>query len=364
MADTKAWTLSEIRDQWRIYTGRTTTDQISNVNVNKEINDYYVNHFPNDAKVDEFDTFFTQALSATDDGKYSLSQDVDRLDDPVTINGNPITFYRDRELFFTGNHLHGHHHHFLGFNLTTLHNTHFHKFEDEQFITGPTLVIGTSDTTKVKHSDFSYRINNFSYSKDSSEVDLTGSAVPQSKYGAWSFKIDTDGTITVAAATDNVNGYDTPRKALEALNSSDSASAYMGYVTVIKSDGAFTPATTALNAANVTATFTDGRFETRTTPISALLYGQDLYVHPKPNDIYEFKALVIADRPTALEDGDAPADKRHGPMIALNSANIFLLSQGEKEVVDDLTGLTNYYQDSINSDKIKRLLGQVIQRTN
>lgn len=359
-----AWTLAEIRAQWRVYTGRATTDQISDSDVDDLINDYYVNQFPNDAQVNEFDTFFTQALSATDDGVYAIAQAVDRLDDPVTINGNQITFFRDREQFFDAHHLHGqgHHHHFQ--SLTILHNTHRRKFEDEQFITDPTLVIGTSDTKKVRHSDFDYSINDFAFSKDASEVDLTGSAVPQSKYGAWSLKIDDDGDITVAAATDNVTGYDTPRKALEDLDSSDSESAYMGYVTVIKSDGAFTPATTALDATNVTATFTDGRFESRTTPISALLYGQQLFVHPKPNDIYEFKALHIAKRPTALSsDSDAPADLKHGPAIALGSANIYLLSNDGADVVQELGGLTKYLFSSIRSDKIKRLLGGVVDRS-
>ncbi len=141
-------------------------------------------------------------------------------------------------------------------------------------ITDPSLAIGVTDTEKVKHSDFSYEIQSKSYSKASSEVALTGSAIPQGKYGAWSLKIDEDGLIAVAAAADNATGYDTPRKALESLGVSDSDSAYMGYVTVTKSDGAFTPDTTALNATNVTATFTDGKFENRGEPLSALLYGR------------------------------------------------------------------------------------------
>ncbi len=358
----KLWDLSELRAQFRVYTGRPTTGQISDSDINDLINDYYVNQFPSDAKVDEFDTFFTQALSATDDGVYDISQDVDRLDDPVTINGNQIRFYRDRESFFSDHQgFRGHHHHFL--SLLSIHNTHTRKFEDEQFITEPTLVIGSSDSTKVKHSDFSYNINDFAYSKSSSEVDLTGSAVPSGKYGAWSLKIDSDGTITVAAA-ENSTGYLTPRLALEALDSSDSASAYMGYVTVIKSDGAFTPATTALDAANVTATFTDGRFEGRTTPISALLYGQKLYVYPKPNDIYQLKALHIADRPTALSgDSDAPADRKWGNAIALGAAIIYLQSNDGNDIVKELTPLGVYLLNSIQSDKTKRLLGGVVQRS-
>ncbi|KKK64120.1 hypothetical protein LCGC14_2987430, partial [marine sediment metagenome] len=83
MADTKTWTLEEIRDLFRPMTGRRDTGQLSDVNANKEINDYYVNLFSHDSGVDEFNVFFTQALSATDDGIYSLGQNIDRLDDPV-----------------------------------------------------------------------------------------------------------------------------------------------------------------------------------------------------------------------------------------------------------------------------------------
>ncbi|KKN24776.1 hypothetical protein LCGC14_0891400 [marine sediment metagenome] len=354
------WDMTQLIQRFRDDTGRSQTTDISDNAIAALVNDYYVNYFGSDTGVDEFNTFFTQALSATDDGVYDLAQNIDRLDDPVTINGNPIEFFRDRELFFTGNHLHGHHHRFSGF-LTTLHSSHFHKFEDEQFITAPTLVIGT-DTAKVKHSDFDYLINDFAHSKASSEVDLTGDAVPEDKFGAWSFRIDEDGDITVTAAADNATGYLTPRLALEALTSSDSTSAYMGYVTVIKSDGAFTPATTALNASNVTATFTDGRFENRSTPISALLYGQDLYVEPKPNDIYEFKALSISDRPTALDTSDELADPKHGPAVARGSAILYLGPRGGQERIAELAATTKHIFDSIRSDKTKRLLGMVVQR--
>ncbi len=359
------WNMTQLIVRWREDTGRSDTADISDNAVAAIINDYYVNYFAADAEVDEFNVFFTQALSATDDGVYDLAQNIDRLDDPVTINGNPIVFYRDRELFFTGNHLHGHHHRFSGFNLTTLHSSHFHKFEDEQFITAPTLVIGTSDTAKVGHSAFDYLINDFAYSKDTSEVALSGSTVPQNKYGAFSLKIDSDGDITVAEATDNATGYDTPRLALEALGSSDSASAYMGYVTVISTDsGGFIPGTTALNDSAVTDTFTDGRFENRTTPISALLYGQQLFVHPKANDIYQLKALSISDRPTALDTADELADPKHGPAIARGSAILYLGPRGGQERIAELAVTTEHIFNSIRSDKTKRLLGRVVQRSN
>ncbi|HEA19395.1 MAG TPA: hypothetical protein ENH87_00545 [Pricia antarctica] len=346
---------------FRQLTGRPSTDQISDTNVNKEINDYYVNHFSHDAKVDEFNIFFTQALSATDTGIYSLGSNIDRLDDPVTINGREIVLERDREVFFGVRDYHHHHFlHFIGTRTTFLHS----QYKDEQFITDPTLAIGTNDTKKVKHSDFSYEIKSKSYSKSSSEVALTGEAIPSGLYGAWSLKIDTDGTITVAAASDNVTGYATPRIALDALNVSDSDSAYMGYVTVTKSDGAFTPDTTALDASNVTDTYTDGKFENRGEPTSALLFGSNLYVRPKPNDIYELEALSIADRPTAFADDDAvPDDAKWGPVIASMSALFFLQRNGEDAIAAQVAVVAKKYMSSIRADKVKRLLGQVVQRS-
>lgn len=335
------WKLSELRSEFRRLIGKSTTGEISDADCNSWINDYYVNHFPHDAKVDEFDTWFTQATTATDDGEYTLSSAIDRLDDPVTINGEEIIMlYRDREEFFT--------------NYPA----------NQQYITSPTLVIGADNSAKVKHSDFTYEINNYGYSKSSSEVDLTGDDVPVNKYGAWSLRIDEDGTITVTAASDNSTGYDSPRLALEALTNADSDSAYMGYVTVVRSDAAFVPGTTELNLGTVTATYTDGKFETRQVPEAALLYGSKLYLRPKPDDIYEIKAPSISERPSALSgDTDAPADTRWGPMIARGTAILYLDSIGDMTRRDNLRDGAKYYVDSIGSDKIRRLLGQVVKRS-
>lgn len=333
------WNLAEIRTRFRADIGRSQITDITDSDSNDYINDYFVYHFPSDANVHEFNTLFEQATSATDDGEYSLSTNVERLDDPVTVNRNEIKFYRHREEFFAD------------------------YPENEQFVTDPTLVIGSSDTTKVRHSAFDYRIQGYSYSKAASEVDLTGDAIPQNKYGAWVLKIDSDGDITVTAADDNDIGYDTPRKALEALDKSDSESCFMGYVTVTKSDGVFTPATTALDDSNVTATYTDGKWELRNVPEAILLYGDKLYARPRPNDIFEIKALTIANRPTALSsDSDAPADPKQGPAIARGAALIYLSSHGGQERIDELAKSTRYFFDSLKEDGVERLLGGQVQR--
>ena len=352
------WTMTQMVARWREDTGRSQTTDISDTTVIDLINDYYVNKFPSHAKVDEFDDFLTQALSATDSGIYAVAQNIDRLSEPVTINGNQIVLCRNREQFFSGS---------GGIGLPVAANAfppfdHFGlgRFEDEQFITDPGLAIGSSDTAKVLHSTFSYRIQQFSYSKTTSEVALTGSTVPQNKYGAWSLKIDEDGDITVAEADDNATGYDTPRKALEALDESDAESAYMGYVTAINTAAAgFIPGTTALDAGTVTDTFTDGRFENRGTPVIALLYGQNLYVRPKPNDIYEFKALSIADRPTALGASDAVPDLKWGPAVARGAAIMYLEPRGGQQRIADLAITTKDMFSEIRDDKYKRLKNRI-----
>jgi len=341
-ADEYTWDLEEIRDRWREDTGRSQTADISDANANKRINDYYVNHFGHDAKIDEFDIFVTQALAATDSGEYTISTDIDRLDDPATIDGDKIILYRDQELFFD------------------------EYPENEQYITAPGLAIGVADTTKVYHAAFDYRIEGtgYAYSKASSEITLSGDTIPQNKYGAFSFTIDDDGDIAVTAADDNDTGYDSPKLALEDLGHAASDTCFMGYLVVKSTDsGGFIPGTTALDDSAVTDTYTDGKWETRRRPEAACLFGTKLYVRPKPNDIYQFKARSIGDRPAALSsDDDAPTDKLWGPAIARGAAILYLAEQGETERIDDLAKSTSYLFNSIKKREIKRLLGGVIQR--
>lgn len=342
MADEFTWDLEEIRDEFRRLTGRSSIDDMANTVCNKWINDYYTKHFPHDARVDEFDIWFTQATTAVDDGEYTLSSDVERLDEPITINGEQITFYRDRQKFFED------------------------YPADEQYVTAPTLAIGSDDASYVKCGAFDYVIQGYSYSKSSVETAFSGlSTVPQNKYGAFCLKIDDDGDITIHEADDNSTGYDTPRLALEDLDNADSTTCYMGYLTVINTDsGGFVPGTTDLDAEAVTVTYTDGRFEIRNEPEAILLYGTKLYTRPKSNDIYEIKAPSIADRPSAFADDDAvPSDIKWGPMIARGAAMLYLSSIGNMERVAELNVGAKYYMGSIRSDKIKRLLGQQVERS-
>ena len=335
-------TLAEIRAKFREFTGLAKTTNMSDNDCDARINDYYVNRFPHDGRVDEFDIWITQELLATDSGEYTIDDEIDRLDDPVTIDGNEIQLIRDREEFFG-----------------------YFPLRDEQFVTAPTVAIGSTDSAKVKNSAFAYKINNYTYQKASAETAFDGlSTVPQNKYGAFSLKIDEDGTITIAEATGNSTGYSTPRKALEALANSDGDSCYMGYVTVICTAATgFIPGTTALDHATVTDTYTDGLFESRTTPQAALLYGAKLYVRPKPNDTAEFKAMSIGDRPTALAaDASVVADVKWWKAVACGAALMWAFEKSDTGKIATLGGLQNDFLGYIRQDKIKRLLGGVVKR--
>ena len=334
------WTMTELISRFRQLTGLSSTVDHSDATITDLINDYYVNHFPTDSRIDEFDTFLTQALTAVDSGEYSLDDGVDRLDDPVTLDGLPIEFMRDRELFFR------------------------RYPENEQFVTAPTLAEGSSDVKKVASAAFTYRIQNYSYSKAAAETAFSGlETVPQNTYGAFMLKIDDDGDITIYEADDNATGYDSARLALEGLDYADSDSCYMGCVTVITTDAAgFVPGTTSLDDASLTVTYTDGQFRLRATPEAALLYGTKLYVRPKSNDLHELKALHIGERPTALTASVAIADPKHGPQIALGAAIHYCNSIGDITKVIELKTGFDYYQTRGKQDKIKRLLGQTVKR--
>lgn len=337
------WTLAEIRAEFRKFTGRGSTGEISDDDVDDLLNNYYVNYFPEDAKVVNFDSFFTQALSATDDGEYPLAQTVVKLMTPMTIDGAEIDFHQDKNYFF---------------ELYP---------EEEQYITSPTLAIGSSDTKKVKNSAFDYQVQRDSYSKTETETAFSGlNTVPQNKYGAFSLKIDKEGDITIAEADDNATGYLSPKLAIQGLATADDDSAYMGVVTVISTDsGGFVPGTTALDNSAVDDTYTDGDPNNRATPEAALYIHNKLFVRPKSDDIHQFSAASELNRPDELSDDDSvPLDKKWGSAIALGTAIIYLAPRGDQQRIFELTGIPNFsladYQlKSIQTKKRLSMRGRV-----
>jgi len=338
--DEYTWVLSEIRAEFRILVGLSSTSDISDANCNKRINDYYVNYFPKDAKIQSFDGEFTQATTAVDDGEYSIGNSYTKLMAPMFIDGYPVQFFQDYDYFREA--------------YPIL----------EQYITTPTLAVGSSDAAKVLTSAFTFRIAGYGYSKASAETTFSGlSTVPQNKYGAFCLKIDNEGTITIYEADDNSTGYDSVALAIAGLPSGDSDTAYLGYVTVISTDsGGFIPGTTELSAAAVTDTYTDGDPSHRGIPEGAYIGRGKLILGPKPNDIFQFKCSAEMTRPSALTgDTVAPADPKNGRQIAIGAAALYLAPRGDKDRLADVILMSDYCLDSIKANKRFQMRGRVAE---
>ena len=335
-ADVFTWIMSELVAEFRAITGAKSTEQISDANVHKWLNDYYQNYFPEQANVDDLEGFATQAVTAVDSGEYSLAQTTLKIEEPITLDNNKICLYFDKELFFDT------------------------YPEDEQYITEPGLAIGSSDTAAVLNAAFSYIIAGNSYTKASSETSFSGlDTVPQNTYGAFSLTIDSDGTITINQASGNSTGYDTASLAIAALAIADGNEAYLGVVTVISTDsGGFVPGTTALSAAAVTDTYTDGNPSRRNKPEAIFQYGDILYARPKSDDTHQLK-FPITKRPDAIDAG-APLDIKWGPVIASGAAILYLGRNGEK-VPDNAQTIFDFRMNSIRSKKKTRNQARTIK---
>lgn len=313
-----AWALSDIRARWRTHTGRSSVDDITDVNVNSRINDFMQMHLPFEVSLGSMESDWTQETSAVDNGDYSIAETDLDLNEPITANGDALNVIQDKVAFFTK----------------------YPVNQDEGFITAPTLAIG-STASNVANAAFKYLISGWTYPKAAvaAGTALSGSTVPQNKYGAWLVEIDSAGTITITGATDNATGYATAALAVNGLPSGSGTKIVMGYVTAINTAGTFIPGTTLLSAATVTDTYTDGNPDLRSAPADVCIAGGKLYVRPKPDDIYLIRAHLSLSRPTSLSgDTITPVDSVLGAFIAIGSAVEYLAELGEYERVQELTG--------------------------
>jgi hypothetical protein len=322
-----------MRSKVRGLTGRPDTSQITDDDLDDNINDYYQHIFPEEAKPPLLKTWLTQATSPTDDGEYTISTNVLQILEPAMIDGEQISLYQDAKKFF---------------------GLYPKDTGSAYCITDPTLVIGTSSKAAVKYSAFTFRIQNYSYSKAAAETALSGDTVPQSKYGAWRIEIDTDGTVYATEASGNSTGYDTAAAAVEGLVRESSARACMGFVTAVNTSGTFVPGTTELDASGVTATFTDHFHSSRNRPCDALYHNEVLYLRPKPDDIFEFKADSLQ-KPTALSgDSSTPLRAEWGPVIAYGTAMEMEKEQGHDEAVAVLNIVYQYRLSLIRGKRIRQ----------
>jgi len=339
MAATDAEMLLGIRTNVRAATGESTTAEVADATLTAEINAYYTTQFIKDAMVEDFEADLTQDLTATDSGEYALTASEIMLENPVLINGSTVDLFLNKGDFWA--------------EFPT----------QETYITPPTLSIGVSSAAAVTNAAFDYQIKDWSYSKATAETALSGDNIPQSKYGAWKLTIDSDGTITLAAASANGTGYATAAKAVYALLATAGDSSCLGYVTAIDTSGAFVPGTTDLDASNTTVTYTDGDPKLRGQPYGVLVDGRTMYVRPKPNDKARLTCPMVLQRPTELSgDTDAVFNEEWGYAIAYAVSEDRLMRQHDAEGAQRQGALKNKYIRSIEKDLLLQLKKSHTQR--
>jgi hypothetical protein len=152
--------------------------------------------------------------------------------------------------------------------LNTL-RTNTSTLKDDGILGNPTLAIGSTPTA-VASAAFEYIINGNLYNKAAVTAGTApgNDVVPEDLYGAVAFDIGADGTIDAVEAAANATGYASAALAVAAIPAVAADHARMGWVTAIKSDGAFTFGTTQLDAANSTVAYTDAPsiIDNTTTP--------------------------------------------------------------------------------------------------
>ncbi len=327
-----AITLSTLRTRWRAVTGRSSTNDISDADVTTRINEYAQLRLPFEVDLDSLEADWTQETDAADDGEYTLGQAVLDVNEPVQCNASELRAYRDKEQFFKE----------------------YPLYENEDFITPPTLVIGTTSAAKVKNSAFKYKVGDYTYSKASAETTMSGDNVPANHWGAWLLEIDADGTITVTAASANSGGYDSMKAALEALAGTGSTYAIMGYV-LIYTTATFIPGTTLFSAAAVTDYFADGDPGMRGTPSACCVAGGKMYIRPLPDDIYLLRAVFSVTRLTALGDDAATVhDDILAQLIVCGSGIEYLSEKGEAERVAELLPIYQRYCSHVSLKRLKQ----------
>lgn len=96
------WTLSEIRNKVRRVTGRLTTREISNIELDKYINQYYQYTFPADVKLERAHTYY-EFLTEANVQKYTFPAGYTNFEAPATMDRMLMLWYQDPIAFYENN---------------------------------------------------------------------------------------------------------------------------------------------------------------------------------------------------------------------------------------------------------------------
>lgn len=149
----------------------------------------------------------------------------------------------------------------LATNCKTLVNDIRGKLVGSGLLSVPTLGVGSTPTGVATIAfDFVIAGKGFKKPAVAAGTALSGSTIPQNKYGALRLQIGADGTIDLVAATGNATGYDSAVLALAGLPAVAANHTSIGTVTVMSTDpSGFIPGTTELSAAHVTEAYADAQ---------------------------------------------------------------------------------------------------------
>jgi len=335
-----AWTLADIRTKFRDLTGRKTVGQMSDAAINTLINDFYTRDFPRDVLQDAIKSVFYQDLTCVDPGSYAISNDYLSFKMPAFIDDRQIHLTFDVDFFFK------------------------QYPNDESCLENTSIGIGVISVASIEVNDFAYRIEGYSYYTAGTEGLLTGSNLPNGKFGAWLIEINSAGVLVITQAGANATGYASERLAMEGLPDLDSARACCGFVVIYNGSGAvFVPGTTLLSVAGLTVSYVDGKPSNRNEPCLALIWGNILTVRPKSNDRHVFQCECMKKPSSMADDTDAPLNQDWGLAIAYGTAIKFLNEQDSGDTGSQLPALYDREIEHLQLDYYRNLQQREITRS-
>lgn len=96
------WTLGEIRTKVRRVTGRLTTREISDLELDKRINQYYQYTFPAEVKLERAHTYY-EFLTVENTQNYTLPAGFTNFEPPASIDRLSILWYQEPAAFYENN---------------------------------------------------------------------------------------------------------------------------------------------------------------------------------------------------------------------------------------------------------------------
>ncbi len=96
------WALSEIRSKVRQVTGRFSSQELSNEDLDEYINKYFQFTFPAELKLERFHTFY-EFLTEANTQKYTLPTGFVNFEPPATIDRLSVLWYQDPSNFYENN---------------------------------------------------------------------------------------------------------------------------------------------------------------------------------------------------------------------------------------------------------------------